>query len=102
MCYNNDQEDTMVIQLVSEDLVRQIEHLARQMQRTPEEVITEAVCMYEERLQRDNATPFWSAIIGLGASGETDIATRDEEILLAETNTIRGWSVPRDDAEHSS
>ncbi len=92
----------MIIQLVDENLVRQIEQLARQVQRTPEEVITEAVCMYEKRLQVDAVTPFWSAIIGLGASGKTDIAARDEEILLAETNTIRGWSVPRDDAKHSS
>jgi hypothetical protein len=92
----------MVIQLVDENLVRQIEQLARQVQRTPEEVITEAVCMYEKRLQVEGITPFWSAIIGLGASGETDIAARDEEILLTETNTVRGWSAPRDDAEHSS
>jgi predicted transcriptional regulator len=102
MCYNNDQEDMMVIQLVNEDLIRQIEQLAKQVRRTPEEVITEAVHMYEEQLQIDDATPFWSAIIGLGASGEADIAARDEEILLAETDPIQGWSVSHDDTEHSS
>jgi hypothetical protein len=92
----------MAIQLVNKDLVQQIEQLAKRVQRTPEEVITEAVCIYEEQLQRDNVTPFWSAIIGLGASGEADIAARDEEILLAEIDPIQGWNAPHDDTEHSS
>ena len=91
----------MIIQLVSKDLIRQIEQLAKQVQRTPEEVVTEAVGMYKERLQRDDATPFWSAIIGLSVSGETDIAARDEEILLTEVDPLRGWRIPYDDTEHS-
>jgi len=91
----------MGIQVVNEKLVHRIEEVARQVRRTPEQVITEAMRVYEEQLQADDGTPFWSAIIGLGASGEADVAARDEEILLAEVDPIRGWSVPHDEERHS-
>jgi len=91
----------MGIQVVNEKLVHRIEEIARQVRRTPEQVITEAMRVYEEQLQADDGTPFWSAIIGLGASGEADVAARDEEILLAEVDPIRGWSVLHDEERHS-
>lgn len=39
---------------------------------------------------------FLLAIAGIGASEETDIAERDEEILAAEIDPIRGWGLPRE------
>ncbi len=83
----------MGIQVVDKKLVHQIEEIARQVRRAPEQVIADAVRVYKEQLQTDDGTPFWSAIMGLGASGEADVAARDEEILLAEVDPIRGWSV---------
>jgi hypothetical protein len=41
---------------------------------------------------------FLYAIAGIGSSDETDISERDEEILLAEVDPIRGWRLA--DSDH--
>jgi hypothetical protein len=50
MWYNPEQEDAMQIQIADETLVQQIEQFARQLQRSPEEVILEAIRTYMQRL----------------------------------------------------
>lgn len=42
---------------------------------------------------------FLRAIAGLGASGQTDISERDEEILSQEVDSISGWNL--DSTHHS-
>jgi len=47
-------------------------------------------------IQPASGSSFLLAIAGIGASEETDIAERDEEILTTEIDPIRGWSLPRE------
>ena len=39
------------------------------------------------------SSAFLLAIAGIGASDEEDVSERDEEILAAEIDPIRGWSL---------
>jgi hypothetical protein len=45
-----------------------------------------------QELQESNSS-FLLSIAGLGASGETDISERDEEILQTEITSIQGWTI---------
>ena len=45
-----------------------------------------------QELQETNSS-FLLSIAGLGASGETDISERDEEILQTEITSIQGWTI---------
>lgn len=46
--------------------------------------------------KKGKGSPFLLAIAGLGNSGENDLSERDEEILAAEIDPIRGWGLKPD------
>jgi len=84
----------MIIQISDQRLVRQIKSIARRERRKPVEVIAEAVKAYEEKGQATPAaTSFLLAITDLGASGQGDVAERDEEILATEIDPVSGWNL---------
>jgi hypothetical protein len=85
----------MVIQLVNKDLVRQIEQIAEQEQRALEQIVAEALEMYLAQPRKISGVSFLLSIAGQGASSEDDVSERDEEILAAEVDPIRGWHVER-------
>ncbi len=85
----------MVIQLVNKDLIRQIEQIAAQEQRALEQIIAEALEMYLAQPRKVSGVSFLLSIAGQGASNESDVSERDEEILAAEVDPIRGWRVER-------
>lgn len=89
----------MSIIISDEKLVRQIEELAQQERREPEEIVAEALRAYEARSQETRLSSFWHAVTGLGRSEQPDIAERDEEILATEIDPIRGWSSASDQRE---
>lgn len=45
---------------------------------------------------------FLYSIVGLGESSETDVSKRDEEILAAEIDPIRGWGVKIEETKPKS
>jgi predicted transcriptional regulator len=81
----------MHIQLVDEELVQQIEQLAAAEQRPPEQIVADALRLYTAQAPKISGVSFLLSIAGQGHSGETDISERDEEILAAEIDPIRGW-----------
>jgi hypothetical protein len=86
----------MGIQIADEQLVRQIERIAQREQRQQVEVIAAALRLYEERTQTADTSSFLLAIAGLGSSDQGDVAERDEEILAAEIDPVRGWGLQED------
>lgn len=87
----------MNIQLTDEMLVQQIEQVAEKEQRTPEQIIREAVHLYTSYIQKTSSGSFLLAIAGIGRSGQGDIASRAEEILASEIDSQRGWSLNEDE-----
>lgn len=78
----------MSLIIENEKLARQIERIAEQEQRRPEEVVADAMQYYEEAVIERETTPtsmavFLDAIAALGEADE-DLSERDEEILAAE------------------
>jgi predicted transcriptional regulator len=87
----------MNIQIVDQDLVQQIEQIAATEQRSPEQIVAEALRLYATQKQKVSGVSFLLSIAGQGRSGERDVSERDEEILAAETDPVRGWHPePRD------
>jgi hypothetical protein len=57
---------------------------------------TKRVTPKRKKTQPALDSSFLLAIAGIGASAETDLAERDEEILTAEIDPLRGWGLPRE------
>lgn len=82
----------MNIEIMDGELVEQIHQLATQEQRAPEQVIAEALHVYQaHKATRSNS--FLRAIAGLGRSGQHDVAERAEDILAAEIDEQRGFDL---------
>jgi hypothetical protein len=51
-----------------------------------------------EEIEQPNAgSTFLLSIVGIGACHETDLSERDEEILAAEIDPVRGWGLRQED-----
>ncbi len=72
-------------------LERDIEQLARQEQRTPLEIIEEAVTLYRASRARISDAAFLLSMAGQGRSNETDVSERVKDILKAELDPHTGW-----------
>ncbi len=83
----------MGIQVVDEKLIHQIKEIALQERRTPEQVVAEALQMYAARARKISGVSFLLSIAGQAESDEDDVSERDEEILAAEVDPVRGWRV---------
>jgi hypothetical protein len=88
----------MNIQIVDQELVHQIEQIAATEQRTPEQIVADALRLYTTHKKRVSGVSFLLSIAGQGHSGERDISARDEEILAAEVDPVRGWHPESRDA----
>ena len=86
----------MTIQIENPTLIEQIKQIATSEKQTPEQVIAEAIRFYAAHAQKVPGISFLRSIAGQGASTETDVSQRDEEILASEIDPIRGWAVQRD------
>lgn len=75
----------MNIHITDQRLIRRIQQIARRERREPQDVIA-AVDAYDAQPQEAAVKPFLLAIAGLGASGQGDVAERDEEILASESS----------------
>jgi hypothetical protein len=87
----------MVLQIRDQSLIQQIEQIAGVEQRTPEQIVAEAVRLYAAQPKKVSGVSFLLAIAGQGASGESDVSERAEAILVAEIDPVRGWTVKRED-----
>jgi hypothetical protein len=85
----------MGIQILDAKLIKQIERLARDEQCPEEQVVARAVHLYEKEAQAARASSFLLSIAKLGSSDQGDVAERDEEILAAEIDQVRGWTLKR-------
>jgi predicted transcriptional regulator len=88
----------MDIQIADQELVQQIERLADAEQRSPEQIVADALRLYTVQTQKMSGVQFLLSIAGQGHSGETDISERDEAILTAEIDPVRGWHPESRDA----
>lgn len=89
----------MTIEIVDEILIQQIEQIAVLEKRTPEQIVADAIRLYTTQTQKIPGVSFLLSIAGQGSSTETDVSTRDEQILATEIDPIRGWAVKRDHDE---
>jgi uncharacterized protein (UPF0335 family) len=83
----------MSIHIVDEQLIQQIERIARRERREEVDVIAEAVDLYEEKTEAVWGRSFLLSVANLGSSQEGDVSERDEEILAKEVDPLRGWSL---------
>ncbi len=74
------------------EVLQSIEELADKEKRTPSEIVADALQLYKLKKKMSGAE-FLLAIAGIGTSEEDDVSERDEEILAAEVDPIRGWHV---------
>ena len=84
--------------MADEDTLLELKAIAQRQGKSTSRVIREALAEYvvSHRTERQHKNPLL-ALVGLGESdGETDVSERAEEILAAEIDPIRGWSL-RDD-----
>ena len=88
----------MTIQITDQRLIQRIQQIANRERREPQDVIDAALTTYEGKTSARSARPFLLAVSDLGASGQGDVAERDEEILAAETDPVTGWKRPDDGA----
>jgi hypothetical protein len=86
----------MTIQITDRQLIQRIQRIANREHREPQDVIDAALTTYEGRTSARSSRPFLLAVSDLGASGQGDVAERDEEILAAETDPLTGWERPDD------
>jgi len=87
--------------MADEDTLLELKAIAQRQGKSTSQVIREALAEYvvSRRADRQHKNPLL-ALVGLGESnGETDVSERAEEILAAEIDPIRGWSL-RDDRDH--
>ena len=76
------------------EVLHRIEELADREQRSPSEIVADAIELYKSQQKKKMSDiEFMTAIIGLGESDEDDVSERDEEILASEVDPIRGWRV---------
>ncbi len=87
----------MVLQIRDQSLIQQIEQIAGAEQRTPEQIVAEAIRLYAAQSKKTPGVSFLLTIAGQGASGERDVSERAEAILAAENDAMRGWTVNRED-----
>lgn len=83
----------MSIVLSDQELTQRIEELAKRRGTTPEKIVAEAMQTLESRAD-EQATNFWTAIRGLGDSGDPDLAHHLRQILRQEVDEIEGWLEP--------
>jgi predicted transcriptional regulator len=81
----------MALQISDQKLINRIDRLARLERRSPEEIVAAAVDAYLNRARKTAAVDFLLSIAGQGQSNETDVSARDEEILAAEIDPVKGW-----------
>lgn len=78
--------------VLAPDVLHSIEELADKENRTPSEVVADALELYKsQKTKKLSGVEFLMAIAGQGRSSEHDVSTRDEEILGSEVDPIRGW-----------
>ncbi len=74
------------------DVLDNIKELAEREQRTPSEIVADALALYtSQKGKKLSGVEFLRSIAGQARSGEHDISSRDEEILASEVDPIRGW-----------
>ena len=81
--------------MADEDTFLELKAIARRENKSTSQVIREALAEYvvTHRAEGRHKNPLL-ALVGLGESdGETDVSERAEEILAAEMDPIRGWSL---------
>lgn len=78
-----------MIWILDRHLAQRIRTLARRERRRPADIVADALHLYEQAAVSPSA--FLTAIAGLGASGQSDIAERSEEILRSENVPPYGW-----------
>ena len=86
--------------MAEEDTLLELKAIAQRQGKSTSQVIREALAEYvvTHRAEGRHKNPLL-ALVGLGESnGETDVSERAEEILAAEIDPIRGWSL-RDDRD---
>jgi len=86
--------------MADEDTLLELKAIAQRQGKSTSQVIREALAEYvvTHRADGRHKNPLL-ALVGLGESnGETDVSERAEEILAAEIDPIRGWSL-RDDRD---
>jgi predicted transcriptional regulator len=93
--------------VLEQELVHRIEELAEREQRTPSEIVADALDAYKSQQpkrseEKMSDIEFLSAIVGLGESDEEDIAERDEEILASGIDPLRGWHVEENSRRDNS
>ena len=74
--------------LADEELLLEAKHLAGRQGKSLTDVIREALAEYVAAHRSPRHLPF----VGMGASGNPDLAHQTEEILRAEANPIDGWA----------
>lgn len=75
--------------LADEALLVEIKRLGRELNKTSTAIIHEALADYVTR-HRGRRKPI--SFVGIGHSGQADIAERSEEILANELRPGEGWS----------
>ena len=86
--------------MADEGTLLELKAIAQRQGKSASQVIREALAEYvvTHRAEGRHKNPLL-ALVGLGESdGETDVSERAEEILAAEIDPIRGWSL-RDDRD---
>ena len=83
----------MTLQISDQRLISRIRRVARYQRRSPEEVVAAALDVYDAEPKKTSGVDFLLAIAGQAASGESDVSMRDEEILTAAVDPIKGWQV---------
>jgi predicted transcriptional regulator len=90
----------MALQISDQRLINRIDRLARLERRSPEEIVSAALDAYLHRPGKTPGVDFLLSIAGQGQSSETEVSARDEEILAAEVDPVKGWRV--DDKPNSA
>ena len=88
--------------MVEEDLLYDLQQIAKQQNKSASSVIREALAMYV--VEQQEATPIENPLLGLAGLGAsatmTDVADGGDEVMLAEgADAVTGWSVV-DDGNH--
>ena len=89
------------------DVLHNIEELAKNEKRSPSAIVADALELYKsqntpQEPTRMSGVEFLMSIAGQARSGESDVSSRDEEILASEVDPIRGWHREEADGERDS
>jgi hypothetical protein len=79
--------------LADEELLFEVKQLAAREGKSLTDVVREALAEYVAAHRTRHPLPF----IGMGDSGNRDLAYQTEEILAAEADPIQGWARHPDD-----